>query len=446
VDALTGLGNHRAFQEELQRQLDLSARHQQPLALVLLDLDNFRTLNEAAGYATGDLALTEVATLMRSVFRGSDRYFRVGGDEFAALLPHAGVQDAHQAARRLLRAALSARTAGPFRDELSFSAGVTGAPEFGTTRVQLIDQAAEALELAKREGRTLVKLYDPDRSELGLDRRSLARSSAAVATLIERRAVHPVYQPIVELGRGRVVAFEGLARPGADSSFEGPVVLFSAAALAGRSVELDRLCLELELAGAGAMHEEQWLSLNVSPSTLESPEFSAAWLAALLDRAGWPAERLVVEVTEREAIGDLELVRRRLAGCQALGVRVAIDDVGAGNAGLRLLSEVPFDVVKIDLSLVRAGARSGASREVVGSIAELARRAGATTIAEGVETAAELGAARSAGITLAQGYLLARPMPTPNLAAVELDALRQEPDLRQVLGRQAWTSATADAG
>ena len=434
VDALTGLGNHRAFHEELERQLDLARRHRYPLVIVLLDLDDFRSLNEAAGHATGDRLLGEMTSLLRAAFRRSDRLFRVGGDEFAVLLPHSSVEDGYQATRRLLAAALTPRTGETFGREFSFSAGVTGAPELGESRSTLIDQADDALARAKLEGRTLVKVYDPDRSTRALAGPALARASAAVASLVERRALRPVYQPIVDLADGRVVGFEGLVRPTPDSGFDAPGDLFAAAEAGGRAIELDHLCIETLLAGASPMAPDQWLSLNVSPRTLEAPEFSAAWLGQLLVRGGLVPGRVVLEVTEREAVRDVDLVRRRLAACQAMGVRIAIDDVGVGNAGLRLLSEIQFDIVKIDLSLVHAGARNGNSRDVLRSIAELASRAGATAIAEGVETPAQLAVVREIGLAAAQGYLLGRPGPTPELRSVALDPLLRQSDLRTVLG------------
>src|SRR3990172_9028925 len=137
ADSLTGLGNHRAFQEELDRQLDLCRRHGHPIALVLLDLDDFAAVNGAAGFATGDLLLVEMSRVLRAEYRRSDRLFRVGGDEFAILLPHAGVEDGYQAARRLLAAAVTPRSGAVYAAGFSFSAGVTGAPELGSARAEL---------------------------------------------------------------------------------------------------------------------------------------------------------------------------------------------------------------------------------------------------------------------------------------------------------------------
>ncbi len=447
IDALTGLGNHRAFQEELERQLDLSREHGHSLVLVLLDLDDFGALNKSAGHATGDLLLGEMSRLMRTVLRRSDLPFRTGGDEFAILLPHLSVENGYQVTRRLLAAALAPRPGGPFATEFSFSAGVTGAPELGSSRAQLEEQASEALARGKHEGRTLIKVYDPEHSTRTQSGPSLERASAAVAALVEQRAVQPVYQPIIELATERVVGFEGLARPMPESGFDNPVSLFAAAEAAGRTIELDRLCIETLLAGAGALQPDQWLSLNISPRTLEAPEFSAAWLGQLLQRAVRDPRQVVLEVTERDVKLDVELVRERLASCQAMGVRIAIDNVGAGNMGLRLLSEIRFDIVKIDLSLVQSGARQNTSRDVLSAIAELAGRWGATVLAAGVETPAELRLIGELGLPEAQGFLLGRPSPAPELRSVTLEPLLHELDLRLPLGgdHPGWPSDLARA-
>jgi diguanylate cyclase (GGDEF)-like protein len=441
MDHLTGLGNHRAFQEEVERRLEESRKLGHSLALLMLDVDDFGEINESRGHASGDLLLEELSQLMRSVFRRSDHLFRVGGDEFAIVLPDAGVDAAAQAARRLLTAALTPRSSGQYRDEFSFSAGVSASPELAATRPALVEQASEAVDRAKREGRTLIKVFDPEHSSRGLGRAAVVRASASVSSLLTGRRLHAVYQPIVDLATGRVVGFEALARPDAAAGFESPAALFAAAEAAGRMSDLDQLCIETELAGARAIAEHQFLSLNVSTRTIERAEFSARSLAQRVAGAGWSPERLVIEVTEREPITDIKLARRRLDACRGLGIRVAIDDVGTSNAGLRLLSEIEFDFVKVDLSLVQAGVTEGSPRTVLHSLVDLARTAGAIAVAEGVETPPQFAAIRDLGFGQAQGYLLGRPSPTPELRTVPLEGLLRQPEGHSRVGAAAfWLS------
>jgi EAL domain-containing protein (putative c-di-GMP-specific phosphodiesterase class I) len=169
------------------------------------------------------------------------------------------------------------------------------------------------------------------------------------------------------------------------------------------------------------------VTVNLSPRTLEAPEFGATRLLAMLDRAGIAPERVILEITERETIADVARVTTVLERCRSAGVRVAADDVGAGNAGLRLLSQFRFDVVKIDLSLVQAGSGQETVREVLGSLVDLSARWRALVVAEGIETADQLALVRDLGIGAGQGYLLARPSETVSTERIDVDALLVRP-------------------
>ena len=219
----------------------------------------------------------------------------------------------------------------------------------------------------------------------------------------------PVYQPVVEIATGRIIGYEALVRPTPESGFANAGELFAAAETSGRQAELDQACLEVVIAGAAKLPRDASLSLNVSPRTLESAEFSISGLIQLLGRYGIPPTRAIIELTERESVDDLDRLRRNVASCRAAGLRIAADDVGSGNAGLRLLSQMQFDIVKIDLSLVQGNPQQSTSLAVIGSLQELAQKWGAWVIAEGVETPEQLELIRNLGITAAQGYLLARP-------------------------------------
>lgn len=427
-DSLTGLGNHRAFQEAVARMVEGARRYGTAFSLVLIDIDEFKRVNDTKGHATGDLLLGEVGALIDSTMRHTDAAFRIGGDEFAILLPHTDASGAVVLARRLLARGLEDRTAGLYRWPISFSAGVTSCPEFGTTRLELTAQADAALYRGKRTGRTVVTIYDPEKDHGHVDEGMRAELSSAISAVIEAGSMTPVYQPVIALDSGRTMGYEGLVRVPKESSFPHTGALFDAAEIAGRVADLDRAALDVVLRGARTMDPAMSLSVNVSPRTLESPEFSAMAFLAILRRHGMAPSRIVLELTEREAIRDAERLRNMLLAIQNAGVRVAADDVGAGNAGLRLLSQFQFDVVKIDLSLVQ---RAGDDRtnSVLRSIVEVADRMGATTIAEGVETSAQLRTARRLGITGGQGYLLGRPGPDLDLPWVDIAALEQREDV-----------------
>ena len=427
-DSLTGLGNHRAFQEAVARMIEGARRYGTTFSLVLIDIDEFKRINDTRGHATGDQLLSEVGSLINATIRNTDAAFRVGGDEFALLLPHTDAGGAIILARRLLARGLEDRTHGQYRAPISFSAGVTSCPEFGQTRLEVVAQADAALYRGKRTGRTVVTIYDPEKDHGHVDEGMRAELSAAITAVIEAGTLTPVYQPIVELATGRVTGYEGLVRVPKESTFAHAGALFDAAEVAGRVDDLDRAALDVVLRGARGVDESQTLSVNVSPRTLESPQFSATAFLAILRRHGMPPGRVILELTEREAIRDPERLRAVLLACQNAGVRVAADDVGAGNAGLRLLSQFRFDVVKIDLSLVQRGG-DDKTHSVLRSIVEMADRLGARTVAEGVETSAQLRTARRLGITSGQGYLLGRPSADRDLPWVDIAALEQRDEV-----------------
>jgi diguanylate cyclase (GGDEF)-like protein len=428
VDGLTGLGNHRSFQEEFEAHLDQARRYRHELSLVLLDLDEFKQVNDAQGHAVGDELLAEVGRLLLQQIRRADRAFRVGGDEFAILLPHTNADGAAQLARRILAAGLSVRPAAAYARPISFSAGVVSYPEHAANQEQLQLYADSAMYRGKRSGRTVVTIVDPALDGEHVDEQKRAALSDAVAQVIDERALRPVYQPLVHLETGRVIGFEGLIRPLPGSPFPNPGALFAAAEAGGRIVELDLACLEMVIARATAIPDPLLVTLNVSPRTLEAPEFGAARLVNMLDQAGFPVDRVILEVTEREVIHDVARVVSVLERCRAAGMRIAADDVGAGNAGLRLLSQFRFDVVKIDLSLVQAGTGHDTVRAVVSTLVDLARRWGALVVAEGVETQAQLAMARDLAIDAGQGYLLGRPGDRVDLERIDIAALLEPSD------------------
>jgi diguanylate cyclase (GGDEF)-like protein len=411
-DPLTGLGNHRAFQEELDTQIENATRYDVPVALVLIDLDEFKQINDTAGHAVGDQTLAAFGRLVGSVLRKVDRPFRIGGDEFAILLPHTDADAAHIVARRLLVSSLQPNVRDPKVKPLSFSAGISSLPSPATTRTQLYTQADTALHAAKHGGRTEVLVFDPEAQIAA----SAASTSAAIAEVIEQNLLRPVFQPIVNLATGGTLGYEGLIRPVPPAPYADPASLFAAAEASGHVVPLDLACVEVIVAAAAKLPRELFLSVNMSPRTVEAPEFSAPAMLNILARYDFPPERLIIELTEHQPIADLERVRHKLDACRSAGMRMAADDLGAGNSGLKLLSDLHFDVVKVDLGLIQRSSTSGPSSAVVESIVAFASRTGALVIGEGVEHEEQVAQLTELGVTAAQGYLFSRPGPLPDWA------------------------------
>jgi EAL domain-containing protein (putative c-di-GMP-specific phosphodiesterase class I) len=306
------------------------------------------------------------------------------------------------------------------------SIGVSAYPAPSAQGSLLYRHADAALYWCKRHGRTNAAAYDPGRHGVAPDDRSIEDVSAAIGTILAQRMLRPVYQPIFSLETGRPIGYESLIRLTEGSPLADANALFAAAERVDRTVELDMACLEVVAEGAGALDAGVYLSVNLSPRTLESEQFHPSELTTIFRRRGIEPAQLVVELTEREEVNDLEGLRRNAEACRRVGMRLAADDVGAGNAGLRLLSEVQFDIVKIDLSLVQGGILHDPELAVLRALQELASRWHASVVAEGVETSEQLAAIRSIGIKAGQGYLLGRPSRDRRVSPIDVEALLPE--------------------
>jgi len=407
LDGLTGLGNHRAFQEELDAQVAEAREEETPLAMLMIDVDDLKKTNDDHGHAVGDQVLRTVAQILRANLRPSDRAFRIGGDEFAVLLPGQDLGSAELIANHILGSALSGNHGAGVA--LSLTIGATAYPELSSGRRQMIIQADAALYSGKRHGRTTVERFDPGRHGIANDTRTLQELAVAIEQVVVGDLLRPVYQPIFSLETGNVIGFEGLVRLSPEVEFRDPSSLFIAAEATRRTVELDVVSATAVLAGASELRQGDYLAVNLSPRTLESDAFSPLEVIALARRHGVAPTQLVVELTEREAVEDLTRLQAAVATLRRHGVRIAIDDVGAGNAGLRLMSSIEFDIMKIDLSLVRAGAHHEPSEAVLRALGGLARERGRTIVAEGIESADLLEAVLELRFAAGQGYLLGRP-------------------------------------
>jgi diguanylate cyclase (GGDEF)-like protein len=441
LDGLTGLGNHRAFQEELELRVTTVEADSASFVLMVLDVDDLKLVNEVEGHAAGDELLRATAKIITSALRRFDRGFRIGGDEFALVLRECDADEGVAIARRILASALSGGSGTLGVAPFSLTIGVSSMPGLARDRKQLVHQADAALYWGKRHGRTDVQLFDPRRHGIANDGRSADELAAAVSRVAADQLLTPVYQPIHCLRTGRVLGYEGLVRPQPDSGFDNASALFIAAESTGHTVELDLASLDTVLGGARALDPDLYLSVNLSPRSLESDAFKPHELLALARRRDIDPMRIVLELTEREAVEDIDRLRDSLAMLRRHGVRIAADDVGAGNAGLRLLRELDFDIMKIDLSLIQAGTRDDPSLAVVRALLELARRRGQMVVAEGVETPEQLVSVIELGLDAAQGYLLHRPGPALDAGPLDLARLAFPPDPMMDATRTAVATA-----
>jgi diguanylate cyclase (GGDEF)-like protein len=392
TDPLTRLANHRHFRDALVAAADTAAPYES-LAVVLLDLDHFKVVNDTYGHPYGDEVLREVGDRLRRIVREGDLVGRLGGEEFALLLPDV---DAESAVRVAERARAAIRSI-PSRDiDLDCSAGVAVGPHDAQEGERLLELADAALYRAKAGGRARTCRWSPHYGVL----RSDDEQRAEVRTLLdEPDRLSVVFQPIVDLQTGRVAGFEALARVDSTPP-KPPNEWFGLARRCGLAPQLEALAVTRALA-APDRPADAYLSLNLDPSVLGSTPVIGALPADL--------RGIVIEITEEEAVLDPDQVRAELAELRARGARIAVDDAGAGYAGLQHIVRLQPDIIKIDRSLISGLDRDHGKLALIDSFTSFARRTGATVCAEGIETEAELETLVALGVGLGQGYLLGKP-------------------------------------
>ncbi len=411
-DSLTGLANHRSFQEEIHREVTRALRDGGPLSVAMVDVDDFKIVNDQAGHRHGDEMLVELSAALQSG-RLTDRAFRIGGDEFALVLPQTDSEGASVAAE-WLRAKVASRL-----PNTTISIGLATLGPEGDANV-LRDEADAALYEAKRLGRNRAVSFH----EAALTSVLPAAKVQALRALLEEGRLSAVYQPIWNRRGGVVMAFEGLARPSKDYGFDGPFEAFQVAERIGKVDELDALCRRAVLSGAGELPPDALLFVNVSPQVLDHESLAGRRLVEEVEAVGLGPERVVIEITERST-ERLDVVVREAARLRRLGFKLALDDVGSGNAGLEMLLEVRFDFVKVDRSVADSIVEDGPGRAVMAAVCAFASEARSFVIVEGIETQAMLDSVElilvrhylSAGYGV-QGYLLGRPADGFEAAAV----------------------------
>jgi diguanylate cyclase (GGDEF)-like protein len=393
TDGLTGLLNHRACHERLGEEVARAAALERPLGVVVLDLDHFKTVNDAYGHAEGDKVLAAVAGKLRSVVREDDHVARLGGEEFALILPGVDGALAAEAAERARAAIADVRVGGR---GLSCSAGVSAYPDDAGDAARLLELADGALYWAKRSGRDQSRRYD---QRLAGQLSGAGQRTEIEALLARERSIVPVFQPVLELATGRVAGYEALARM-PDGPLRPPDEWFNQAHRAGLGPALEAAALRAAFA-VRARPERTFLAVNVSPGALLSQE--------VRDALPHDLEGIVIELTEHELFSTESALDRELAELRARGARVALDDAGNGYAGLQQIIRVAPDILKLDRSLVYGVHDDPHRFALLEALISFASTTRAAVCAEGVETLDDLAVLAGLDVTYAQGWALARP-------------------------------------
>src|SRR4051794_22734410 len=396
TDPLTGLPNHRTVHEQLARELKRARGIAAPLAVVALDLDHFKALNDTFGHAEGDAVLQAIAAALSAQVSERQMVGRVGGEEFVLVLPETSAEEAFEIAERCRAAIAELPVHGTV---VSCSAGVAAFPEDDPDGTRLLELADGALYWAKSSGRRQTRRFDP-REVILL---SSAEQRAQVQAVIDADdALTPVFQPIVELATGRVAGYEALTRFTHAKPSRTPDLWFAQARRCGLGAALEAKAIATALAVPGRP-AGTFLSLNVGPAALLSPEVHAVLPADLSE--------IVIELTEDEVFSTGISLDAQLSALRDRGARIAVDDAGAGYAGLQQVVRVAPEILKIDRSLITGIDVDGSKMALLEALARFASTTGAAVCGEGIEKLAELRMLARADTTYAQGYVLARPGP-----------------------------------
>ena len=429
TDALTGIANRARFFDQLALHTASRRAADRPCAVMMIDLDRFKYVNDTLGHAAGDIILRMVAERLRSTLRESDVVARLGGDEFAIMQVAADEPEAAFALAARIVAVVESR---PFMVNgqpihLGASVGVALCPGDSEDPADLMQKADLALYAAKAEGRTTFCRYD-----VSLDEKMRARRAieAGLRTAIAEGQLELHYQPLVDAATGCITSAEALVRWNhPERGLIPPVEFIGIAEETGLILPLGEWVLRTACAEAATWPANMGVAINLSPVQFREKSLVDI-IAAALESAGLAADRLDLEITEGVLLSDEQGTMQTLNELVALGVRVSMDDFGTGYSSLSYLRKFPFDKIKIDQSFVSQLPEDDESAAIVRAIITMAKCLGMATTVEGVETQAQFAFSVDAGCDTLQGYLISRPLPSAALASfVEVGA---DPSLGRV--------------
>jgi diguanylate cyclase (GGDEF)-like protein len=415
LDDLTSLPNRRQFDRELKSAATAPPGPDRAHAVMLLDLNGFKAVNDLHGHATGDEVLIGVATRLQQAVRQGDLVARFGGDEFAVLARHvSGAGDATNIALRIIAELGAPITAGALRHQVGVGIGIALVPQDGTAPEELLRKADVALYRAKEEGGSHLRFFEP---AMDAHLRERDRLERGLRNGLETGAVRPFYQPLVDLRTNEVVGFEALARWTHSELGEVPPDRFlPVAEHCGLATELMCSLLRQACRDALAWPPHVHLAFNISPRQLKDRTLGADILAILAE-VGFPPARLEIELTESAVVQDLETAQAVVGTLRQAGVRVALDDFGTGYSSLYHLRNFKIDKIKIDRSFVENMDREDEARILVRALLGLGQGLGLTVTAEGVEYPRQAEELRAQGCQQAQGFLYSRAVPAEQTAA-----------------------------
>jgi diguanylate cyclase (GGDEF)-like protein len=413
-DSLTGLGNRLLFKEQLEEALKDVSVTPHPFAVLFLDLDGFKAVNDTLGHSIGDLLLKSVATKLRDILERTDRIARLGGDEFAILQVSAPQPGSSIAlAEKIIEIVGQPCNIDGHDVAVGASVGIAVAHPGDMNTETFLKSADLAMYSAKSDGRGIYRLFDPKMDAIVQARRLLERD---MRTALVQNGFKLFYQPLVNLQTRKVTTFEALMRwQHPERGSVPPLEFIPVAEEMGLIVQLGEWALRQACTQAMEWPDGICVSVNLSPLQFSKGNLVSTVVSALAS-SGLPASRLELEITESVLLERSERNIAILNQLRDLGVRIAMDDFGTGYSSIGYLRSFPFDKIKIDQSFVRDLLVDKGSLAIVRAIAGLGVSFGMTTTAEGVETEAQMRCLNLEGCIEVQGYLFSKPVPAHEIA------------------------------
>ncbi len=438
-DPLTGLANRAAFNARLEQDIEAARASGGRLAVLCLDLDRFKEVNDLFGHAAGDTLLVAVGRIITGLLDQDQTVARLGGDEFAVLMPCHQVVEAGALAERIIEALRSEETdhKGP---QIATSIGIALYPDDTVERQLILAHADTALYRAKSEGRGTYRFFEAKMGAQVHERRMLEHD---LRHAIARGEVRLVYQPQHDIGTGELTGFEALIRwHHPQRGLVSPAFFIPIAEESGLILQIGEWVLREACKEAASWGKPLSVAVNVSAVQIHAPAFSTIVHEALV-ATGLAPGRLELEITETALVRDQARALLTLRQLKALGLRIAMDDFGTGYSSLSNLRAFPFDKIKIDGSFMKSVETNAQASAIVRSVLGLGAGLGIPVLAEGVETDAQLRFLRAENCDAAQGFFLGRPVPIEQLAHLTRAAVLPKPSV--ISGENAaWPAGVDD--
>lgn len=414
-DELTGLANRTQFRERIAATLAAVQERENHIAIHLIDLDRFKTINDTLGHPIGDMLLKEVAERLRAIVSPGDMITRFGGDEFVILQSATPrQQDAHALAQRIATTIREPFEISGHRIDIGASIGIAMAPHDGVDADELLKKADMALYAAKNVGGGGHRFFAIDMEDAAQERRAL-ELDLREAIALDQFELH--YQPLVDLHTGRITSCEALMRW--SHPMRGnipPSVFIPVAEETGLIIALGEWALNRACADASSWPRDVRVAVNLSPVQFRDQGLGLQVVAALA-KSGLSAHRLDLEVTERLLLEDNDSTLKTMEQLHGLGVSLSLDDFGTGYSSLNYLRKFPFHKIKIDRSFIADLGDGRDARAIIGAVAALGAGLDKTVVAEGIETEEQMNLVRSQGCHEGQGYLFGKPMSATDIRA-----------------------------